>query len=257
MLYHGGGLLLQADSPKGPFTPVKKNREFFRGHAYFTRFFPTPDALLVNHQSMPRGDCVGDGTCRLAPLKKVVKGEDGAIRLAYWEGNERLKGRPAPVSTGRRNRREPFARFLEAPFRSEKGFVLEGFLPLTSDFPRRWPTESGLERFPAGKTMNGIYIEYEPDRGTCILCGRNGVTEAGLTDAQGAFFKREFRIDRELRLDSKASFRLLVKDSLVEFYLADVLMLVYSLPQSATGRVGLVGRTTARSAALRAWHAAI
>ncbi len=38
-----------------------------------------------------------------------------------------------------------------------------------------------------------------------------------------------------------ARFRLLVKHSLIEFYLDDILIECYSLPQDATGRIGLIG----------------
>ena len=245
MMYHGGGLMLVADSPKGPFEAVKKNREFFRGHGYFTRFFPTPDALLVNHQSWPRGDCVGEGSCRLAPLKKAVADSEGTVRLAYWEGNDKLKGRPVPVATRPRKDSAGFVRFIETKFDSGKGLVLEGEVPLASAFPRKWPSEFGLDRFPPGRPMSGLYLEYETGRGACILCGPDGVTETGLSDEQGAFFKREFRIDRELTLGKKAAFRLLLKDSQLEFYLADILMLVHSLPRQGTGRIGLIGRAAA------------
>lgn len=254
MMYHGGGLMLVSDSPKGPFVAVEKNREFFRGHAYFTRFFPTPEALLVNHQSWPRGDCVGEGSVRLAPLKKAVQDGEGTVRLAWWEGNEKLKGRPVAVAPGlRREGRTPFVQYLKTGFDAGQGLVLEGTLPLASAFPRKWPAQFGVEHFPAGAPMSGLYLECEPQRGSCILCSPNGVTEVGLTDADGSFIKRELRFDRALSLGRTAPFRLLLKGSMLEFYVADILMLVYSLPQPSTGRIGLIGRAGAAGA--RGWRA--
>ena len=44
----------------------------------------------------------------------------------------------------------------------------------------------------------------------------------------------------------------LVKHSLIEFYLDDLLIECYSLPQDATGRIGLVGAAAAFGE-LRAW----
>jgi hypothetical protein len=48
----------------------------------------------------------------------------------------------------------------------------------------------------------------------------------------------------------------LLKGSLVEFYLDDLLMQCYSLPQRATGKIGLVGTGEDRAVtSLRAWRA--
>jgi hypothetical protein len=49
-----------------------------------------------------------------------------------------------------------------------------------------------------------------------------------------------------------ARFRLLLKHSLLEFYLDDILIECFSLPQDATGRIGLIGAGAVR--VLGAWQ---
>jgi hypothetical protein len=51
-----------------------------------------------------------------------------------------------------------------------------------------------------------------------------------------------------------AKFRLLLKQSLLEFYLDDILIECFSLPQNATGRMGFIGTDAVRQ--LSAWQCA-
>ena len=73
-----------------------------------------------------------------------------------------------------------------------------------------------------------------------------GVTEFGSLQADGAGFKCDLRADREFAFGPNARFRLALKGWLLEFYLDDILMECYSLPERATGRVGLIGGGTGR-----------
>ena len=76
----------------------------------------------------------------------------------------------------------------------------------------------------------------------------------GPIQPDGTGFQAEEKADREMTFGRPARFRLLVKHSLIEFYLDDVLMECYSLPQDANGRIGLIGGDRAFGG-FRAWLA--
>ena len=58
-----------------------------------------------------------------------------------------------------------------------------------------------------------------------------------------------------MRFGRPARFRLLLKDSLLEFYLDDILIECFSLPARATGRLGLItGGDPGAIGTLRAWR---
>eukprot|EP00729_Bicosta_minor_P017661 gene17661-24300_t len=62
--------------------------------AYFATFFPTEEhGLLLNHQVVAPGGGT-ESADYVAPLKAVVIDMDGTLRLAYWKGNDVLKGIP-------------------------------------------------------------------------------------------------------------------------------------------------------------------
>ena len=94
MMFGTGGMMvtLVAEEPDGPFRPAEKNFRLLSGHTYFSRFFPSPDGLLVNHHSIAR-----DGGVFFAPLKATQVDEQGTLRLTWWRGNEKLKHAQAEV----------------------------------------------------------------------------------------------------------------------------------------------------------------
>ena len=65
--------------------------------------------------------------------------------------------------------------------------------------------------------------------------------------------EREKRVDREMTFRSPAVFRLLVKGSLMEFYLDDILIESFALPANATGRIGLINAVDTMGT-LKAWN---
>ena len=72
--------------------------------------------------------------------------------------------------------------------------------------------------------------------------------------ADGAGFRPEKTVDREMRFGAPARFRLVLKGVLMEVYLDDFLIECYSLPAPATGRLGLIpGNQRNSIGALRAW----
>ena len=48
------------------------------------------------------------------------------------------------------------------------------------------------------------------------------------------------RVDREMTFGSPARWRIVLEDCLAELYLDDILVECFSLPASATGRIGLI-----------------
>jgi hypothetical protein len=223
MMFGTGGLMvtLVADRPEGPFVPAKKNLRLLAGHTYFSRFFPIPGAVLVNHHSVAR-----DGQVYFGLLKEARLDAEGTLRLGWWPGNEKLVERMIavavpPVPAGE----SPKVAMLQAEFEVSAGLVLKGTirLPGSREAPRV-----------------GLFLPHASDAGTAILVDHAGITELGPMRVDGTGFTAEHRIDREWRYGATVGFRLLVRESLIEFYLDDLLIQCYSLPQRSTGKIGLI-----------------
>jgi len=238
MMFGTGGMMvtLVAEKPEGPFRAAKKNFRLLSGHTYFSRFFPTPDGVLVNHHSIARNGQVYFGT-----LKRAVVDKDGTLRLGWWEGNEKLKHEAVEVELPEaKGDAGPPIPMLGNTFDIESGVVLEGTLALPPSREAKTP---------------GLYIECGHGRGAAMLVGVDGVSELGPIAADGSGFKCEKRVDREMRFGETARLRLLLKRSLLEFYLDDILIECYSLPAVATGRIGLIqGERGDSVRGLKAWR---
>lgn len=257
MLYDGGRATLVADSPEGPFYLAKKNLVLLNGNAYFTRFFPTKGELLVNYHEISRvGYCdlnknilpltatyewaISHRSIYFAPLQKALVDREGTLRLTYWEGNEKLKNTAIKlIPADKLELNYLNICMFENVFNINTGIVLEGNIPLISDLGED-KDEHNFDTYFKDKKLFGLYFEFEKKRGSYIIAGRNGVTELGLMNIESQSMRREWKIDREMELDEQESFRILFKDSLLEFYIHDVLIQVYSLPSQATGRIGVV-----------------
>lgn len=221
--------VLAADAPQGPFTVLTRNRVLLGGHTYFARFFPSPDGLLVCHHTIAR-----DGQVHFAPLKRATLDPDGALRLRWWSGNDALKHRRlevAPLDPA------PPGSWLSPDFDVLAGMVLEGRMRLPQ----------------AGERRRGLYIECAPEQGVAVLLDEQGVAELGVQQADGADFRAECTVQRDVIFPPSVAFRLLLKGSLLEFYLDDLLIACFSLPSQATGRIGLITGSEAFSE-LAAWR---
>jgi hypothetical protein len=209
---------------------------FLSGHTYFSRFFRTPSGVLGNHHSIARNRRVS-----FAPLKTAVVDKEGVMRLGWWKGNEKMKHKritvkpPAVVKGG-----GTAAVMLDNVFDSKVGVILEGAI--------RLPGEDSSPR-------RGVYVEWGKGKGSAILLDAAGRAELGPMNADGSGFKAEKKVDRQMTFANPARFRLLLKGSLLEFYLNDILIECFSLPGEATGRIGLIceGKTDA-FADLKAWR---
>jgi hypothetical protein len=221
---------LIADRPEGPFHAAVKNLVLLDKHTYFSRFLPSPDGLLVNHHCMSRNRGIF-----FAPLKSAIVDEEGTLRLGWWRGNEKLKHRAIDVQVPDTS---AAITMLRNTFRVADGLIIEGTMNLPGqDQDRR-----------------GLYVECTGGIDAAILLDSAGKAEIGTMQPDGAGFKAEEKVDREMSFGPTAKFRLLAKHSLIEFYLDDVLIECYSLPQDATGRIGVIGGVGAFGD-LRAWSA--
>lgn len=235
---HHGMFTFLADRPQGPFQRARKNFRLLtsqgHGNTYFARFFPTPGGMLVSHHSIARSGEVFMGT-----VKRAAIDQEGTLRLAWWEGNEKLKHERIDVSEPSTGAVRPPILMLERPFDAASGVVLEGVLSKPS---------------ARGATRGGLYVEHAGGSGTAILVGPGSAAELGPIRPDGSGFKGENQLDREMQLGPTARLRLLVKETLVEFYLDDMLIQCYSMPERASGRLGLiVGEGGHAPRELRAW----
>jgi hypothetical protein len=104
----------------------------------------------------------------------------------------------------------------------------------------------------AGQPSRGLSLPSAGGAATGILIDDRGRAEIGPIQSDGTGLVAEERVDRQWAFGQPTRFRLLLKLSLVEFYLDDILIECYSLPQDSGGRIGLIGDREAFGA-LRAW----
>lgn len=223
MMFGSYGLGMQtliADRSEGPFQASPKNRLLLGGHCYFSRFFPSPDGLLVNHHSITR-----DGHVFMGLLKRALVDGEGTMRLAWWNGNEPLKLRRSKTALPVPNDTTETIFLLETRVNSAAGFILEGTILLPPSIY---------------SSPRGFYIEYGPDQGTAVLLDSQGRAEICEVNFAGTISKIELRVDREITCASTARCRLVLQNSLAEFYLDDFLIECFSLPCATTGRIGLI-----------------
>ncbi len=238
MMFGTGGMMvtLIADKPEGPFHAAQKNFRLLSGHTYFSRFFRSPDGLLVNHHSIAR-----DGWVYFAPLKSTEIDDDGTLRLGWWEENEALKGEPVPVHLAAREGNEAgMIAMLGNTFDVDTGVIIEGSIAL----PQIEQTQ------PVG-----LYVECGRNQDAAVLINGNGAMQLGKMGRDGSGFAVEKQVNRELQFGNPARFRLLLRHSLLEFYLDDILIECYSLPTAATGQIGLIqGESGKAIRDLKAWR---
>ena len=218
---HGKMSTLVAERPEGPFILAKKNPNLLSGHTYFSRFFPTPDGVLVNHHSIARNRQVYFGL-----LKSTILDAEGTLRLGWWKGNEKLKegARRIQVPDPKAKPGKAIALFPES-FNATDGLILEGRFAMPAP----------------GAEPVGLYIAQDEESGTAIRVHPDGHCDLGEVAADGSGFKAVKTVDREMDFGSAPAFRLLLRESLLEFYLNDILIECYSLPDEADGRIGAMG----------------
>jgi hypothetical protein len=228
-------LTFVADQPRGPFVAAPKNFRLLTGDCYFARFVPTPDGLLVTHHTISR---VRRGTKQVvyaAPMKRALVDAAGTMRLGWWQGNNALKGTAQNISVPRQAGKDGTGQV----FMADRINVLRGtILEANVDF----------EQSP------GLVFESIGGELTAIRLVSATATEAGTLQPDGTKFTALPRqsIHRDLPAKPSGRLRVLLRHSLVELYLDDVLFNVLKLPRASSGRVGLLhGATGIRD--IEAW----
>ena len=243
-------LAFSSGNPEGPFLLAKKNPEVVYGDVHFSRFARSRNEILIVQHYLTRergGGAEGAknyDTTYMAPIKAALVDQEGTLRLGYWKGNEALKGKAAPAETlGRQNH----LAFLNHSFNVNQGFVLEGTI--------RLPSEGEPE-------LPGIYLASGEERPTVLQATAKGTSRIGTVQADGSDFRlRESKVvwcgpaevDREMKYGPTVKFRLLVRKSMIEFYMDDVLFHIRALKYPPTGKVGIVGQTGSIFG-LKAWE---
>jgi hypothetical protein len=231
------------DTPRGPFRPDTGAFRFLGNtnantrSTHFARFCELPHEVLVNHFLFTRSL-----KAWLAPLKKAVVDGQGHLRLAYWQGNDAMKGKPVPVAP--LSRRTP-SESQEAGLLTVDGSGGITVLPLDGQFDvlNGAVLEGTLEIQTAGATPGrcGIYIEETAEQGTAVLVGTDGKSQLGDLKWRGATsFEPDDSVEAGITPRREHAFRLLTRQYMLEFYLDDRLIQCYSLPERATGRIGFV-----------------
>jgi hypothetical protein len=158
--------------------------------------------------------------------------------------------------------------WIEKAFDAQAGVILEGklLLPAAKDGRRGLYIEcdqrpgfvSGTRPTASGWATNPIYVESNKGHGVAVLIDADGLAELGTMKADGSDFKADLKVNREMAFGSPATFRLLLKGALMEFYLNDILIECYSLPTPATGRIGLIPGNQQKSiGSLKAWKSGL
>ena len=239
---------LVADRPEGPFRKAKKNYKVLTGHTYFSRFFRHPEGMLACHFTQAR-----DVQVSFAPIKDVRIDQEGTLRFGWWIGNEKMKHRPIAVKKSVDS--NAAVALLGNTFNTKQGIIIEGTLKLSK---AKESLRCGVYiecTTDLGVYDNGVLIDSTgvTELGVGVLIDSSGVAELGLMNADGTGFKMEKRVDREMTFGSLAAFRLLVRGSLMEFYLDDILIESFALPANASGRIGLINAKETMDT-LKAWN---
>lgn len=234
-LSEGGSRMIQlvANNPEGPFVAARKNTAILEGDCHFARFFDSPHGLLVVQHSLARENLSGSGWTHTyaTPMKRAIIDAEGIMRVAWWEGNEAMKGEKMELK----------------PWTGANGLVLQ---TLQLDPDRGFILEGSIKLPPAGSTdLPGIYLGSAAARKHVIRVTPRGTSQIGTVNADGSDFQLRdphavwfgpAEVDREVTFGDRVKFRLLARHGLIEFYLDDILFHIRSLV-SLDGAFGLVG----------------
>jgi hypothetical protein len=237
--------VLVGDHPEGPFRVQEKNVRFLFGQTHFARFASGTDQPLVVHHLMAPSGLDTQPDCYLAPIKAVDIDEEGIMRLAYWKGNDGLKSREVEFSISKQeqNTNERLVMF-ERRFDTRYGLVLEGCF-------------RDMKRGRFLSLDQGLYIETDAvsNTGVGIFIKPFGITQIGTMKGDASGFRMDSFINRQVSYGTNPHFRLLLRGSLFELYINDLLVQSYSMPADATGRIGFIHNGNPESAGrFRAWN---
>ncbi len=205
------------DSPQGPFWGQRKNHNIFGGDIYFPRFFHTAaDGPLMNH-------FYKDGPVYAAPLKAIDIDREGAMRLVWWSGNEKLKAAPVPVkmisSPGP-------VQWLENRIDVNHTSVMEG----TVHIPNRSPDD---------QILRGIVMNQGNDTAQCISFEQSQTLFGDIRfDAVPIKMSVRQRANRDVDLGREQRFRIVLNRDMMEVYVNDYLTILARVRN--TGHLGVL-----------------
>ena len=271
---------LIGNSVRGPFRPdaaaYRLSGHSDRSIHLWARPCRAGDTLLASSY-MYDGWGYRHGEVWLPPLKRFVLGDDGHLRLAYWEANEALKGSRIgidvgqfvqcyPGSTGEARADQmsavdvvPTETGIEVTVGPEriwcdhKQALLAVLMP-----PDELPAARGLVleatvsitcKANLGTTSAiGLFLEEAPQRGTAVLwetCGRTRIGQLTL-NGEWAFVTEDLIgpgcAPPQLQLDRTHRLRLLLRRNMFELYLDDMYVQTFN-----TSRIpGAIGTTPQR-----------
>ena len=241
-----------AASPTGPFKAATKNYVLLPqvGSCYFSRFFRNDGELLVTHQTFSR-----EGRTHVAPFKAVEADEEGTLRLKWWAPNDALQGQEVPMlltpATHRLSWLSPEVDKAVGMIIRTKLLLPLDLTPSTSTPGTATPTAT-VEASPgfmfaistggqqAAASSPGILVAVDH----AARVSAYNVTDVRCPVASNLSLLNTW--DRDLgskfRPGSEVDVRLLYRDDMIELYLEDYLMVVYSI-FNATGSMtnGSVG----------------
>ncbi|MHC4506270.1 MAG: hypothetical protein ACYTFI_23490, partial [Planctomycetota bacterium] len=238
-----------ADSPEGPFRP---DPTAFRlcGNSPGGRLTwlaawcrGEDDELLISNYSSPaHGD---NARPWMLPLRRPLVDGAGHLRLAWWKGNEVLKGEPLPLREeavslrGGEGEAAYRTAWLDRDFDLARGVVLEGSLRADGEGPS-----------PAV----GFVFDEKPGEPVALLMGVGGPhgreTHIGRLQADeqgGVTFVSEDVTGKHcatvtgIEGGSEHRFRLLVRMTFFELYVDDLLVQTF-VYRPTSGRLGFVTR---------------
>lgn len=166
----------------------------------------------------------------------------------YHERNEKVKDKEIKVKATQDDNEPRKARdlqidFLNQTFDLAPGIVIEGTI-------KQLPNHEEKDGFAGA----GFYIEEKKEAGIVIMVHNRSLAEYGCLSAGGSDFESRQRIDRQIDIKTMLNFRLMIRQTLSELYIDDLLVQCYSLSTEATGRIGLAfGAKGVKIENLRVW----
>lgn len=123
----GGGHLYTSNDPIAGYKPDALNHAFHTdgNGVFFSRLWNLQDdneTVLLTHQ-IQVSQAWPPEEVWMAPIKQAVLGSDDTLRVMYWEGNEKLKGDPIPLSAPHVS--ESFVQMFDTELPMANGVVVE------------------------------------------------------------------------------------------------------------------------------------
>ena len=215
-----------ANKPDGPYYPNYKNFEILSGDCYYSRFFRINDVILITHQSMSNQQAYNRPVTYIAPYKYADIDDEGVFRMKYWIGNDNMKDKELSINStvyvNGSNETLMDLSFVE-PI---TGLLMEGTMDFSVD------------------DSVGLQLGMINDKFACINITKDGIVGMNLS-MNGKEFECDVgdngeKIDRGIILPIISSFRLLLRMSMFELYINDILYVVNKLNVNQSGIIGMV-----------------